>query len=70
MQSWNQGMPGAFPFVIRINNMVPTPFINNTIAGLIPNKKGHQHRCAKHGKHMLNTKGESKVSAVLFLPPG
>src|SRR5699024_12226456 len=31
---------GAFPFVIRINSSVPTPFIKSTTAGLIPNIKG------------------------------
>ena len=31
---------GAFPLVIAINKSVPTPFINSTMAGLIPNKKG------------------------------
>lgn len=31
---------GAFPFVTAIKRRVPTPFMNNTIAGLIPKMKG------------------------------
>ena len=34
------GEAGAFPFVIAIKSSVPRPFINSTIAGLIPKING------------------------------
>jgi len=60
---------GAFPFVIKINNNVPIPFIKRTIPGLTLNRIGTKTEAPNIAKVCCKLKGISIEKGTLSLTP-
>ncbi len=58
---------GALPLVIRMNSSVPMPFMNSTIAGLMPSMNGTEYGGAEHGEHVLDGQRHQQARRHLVL---